>query len=88
MSEDPNPKNQLMRLSASHLAMLFRLDDGHDEEDSVGVELGKLTVLDVAIAETLVGRGLATKSIGWRSSCWYRPSPTGWTVIRLLKPLR
>jgi hypothetical protein len=68
--------------------MLLRLADDHDEEGSAGVELANMMVPDVPIAETLVDRGLATKSIGWPSSCWYRPSPIGWMVIRLLRPLR
>jgi hypothetical protein len=47
MSENPSPHDMLMRLSAAHLVMLLRLDDAHSEEDSVGVELGKMTSIDM-----------------------------------------
>lgn len=47
MSEKPSPHDMLMRLSASHLAMLLRLDDAHSEEDSVGVVLGRMTSIDM-----------------------------------------
>jgi hypothetical protein len=63
-------------MTKAQFAMLARLNDG-PAIDSVGLEVSALNSHEIGVCDRLVDRGLASFSVGWRMSMFYRLTDKG-----------
>lgn len=70
----------LSDLSPAQIAMLVKLDDGFQAEDSVGRELYEMRGHQFRTADSLVRMGLAEMVPGYGMRFWYRLTTEGFRV--------
>lgn len=73
-------------LTPSRIFLLRRLDDG-PVEDSVGLEMSEMTGRELKTADYLTGARLAEVVPGWRMTFWYRLTPRGRQMLRVLSSM-
>ena len=71
---------RLPQVSADHLRLLVRMDDGKPYNESLGVRLAALSGGDAAIAEDMKRSGLAEVVGGWNDVFWLRLTQSGWRM--------
>ncbi|MBB4004588.1 hypothetical protein [Aurantimonas endophytica] len=84
MSEKSDLRN--LGLTPSRIFLMRRLNEG-PEEDCVGLEMNEMTGRELQAADYLTGAKLAEVVRGWQMSFWYRLTPRGRQMLRMLSAL-
>ena len=84
MSQKPDLRN--LGLTPSRIYLMHRLNDG-PVEDSVGLEMGEMTGRELQAADHLTRLKVAEVVPGWRMTFWYRLTPQGRQMLRVLSSL-
>lgn len=81
-------KPQLSRLglTPSRITLMRRLDDG-PEDESVGLEMNEMTGYELRVADYLTGAKIAEVVPGWQFTFWYRLTPRGRKILRVLSAI-
>lgn len=73
-------------LTPFRVLLMHRLNAG-PEKDCVGLEMNEMTPRELQAVGHLTGAKLAEVVPGWRSTFWYRLTPRGRQILRMLSAI-